>query len=38
MKARLVRWVAPESLTAQELFETVIDPLHDAATPARFEF
>jgi len=38
MKARLVRWVAPESLTAQELFETVIDPLHDAASPARFEF
>jgi protein-L-isoaspartate(D-aspartate) O-methyltransferase len=38
MKARLVRWIAPRSLAAQDLFETVIDPLQDAAAPARFEF
>ncbi len=38
MTARLVRWVAPGSVTAQDLFETVIDPLKNAATPSRFEF
>ena len=38
MTARLVRWVAPDSVAAQDLFETVIDPLLNAATPSRFEF
>ncbi len=38
MKARLVHWVAPGSVTTQDLFETVIDPLKNAATPSRFEF
>jgi protein-L-isoaspartate(D-aspartate) O-methyltransferase len=38
MKARLVRWVAPDALATQDLFETVIDPLKNAATPSRFEF
>ncbi len=38
MTARLVHWVAPGSVTSQDLFETVIDPLKNAATPSRFEF
>jgi protein-L-isoaspartate(D-aspartate) O-methyltransferase len=38
MKARLVRRTASQSLAVRDLFETVIDPLQDAATPARFEF
>jgi protein-L-isoaspartate(D-aspartate) O-methyltransferase len=38
MKARLVRWVAPDALATQDLFETVIDPLKNATTPSRFEF
>lgn len=38
MTARLVRWVAPASFATQDLFETLIDPLQNAATPARFEF
>jgi len=38
MMARLVRWVAPGALAKRILFETVIDPLQNAATPARFEF
>jgi protein-L-isoaspartate(D-aspartate) O-methyltransferase len=38
MMARLVRWVAPGALAKRILFETVIDPLTNAATPARFEF
>jgi protein-L-isoaspartate(D-aspartate) O-methyltransferase len=38
MMARLVRWVAPGALSKRILFETVIDPLTNAATPARFEF
>jgi protein-L-isoaspartate(D-aspartate) O-methyltransferase len=38
MLARLVRWVAPGALAKRILFETVIDPLTNAATPARFEF
>ncbi|HEX9302585.1 MAG TPA: protein-L-isoaspartate O-methyltransferase [Casimicrobiaceae bacterium] len=38
MTAKLVHWVAPGSITAQDLFETVIDPLKNAATPSRFEF
>jgi len=38
MTARLVHWVAPGSISSQDLFETVIDPLKNAATPSRFEF
>ncbi len=38
MTARMLRWVAPGSVTTQDLFETVIDPLKNAATPSRFRF
>jgi protein-L-isoaspartate(D-aspartate) O-methyltransferase len=38
MTARLTRWVGPASFTTQHLFETVIDPLRNAAAPERFEF
>ncbi|MEO8303655.1 MAG: protein-L-isoaspartate O-methyltransferase [Betaproteobacteria bacterium] len=38
MMARLVRWIAPGALAKRILFETVVDPLKNAATPARFEF
>jgi protein-L-isoaspartate(D-aspartate) O-methyltransferase len=38
MAARLIRWSAPGAVTTQDLFETVIDPLKNAATPSRFEF
>ena len=38
MQARLVRWVAPGSLSEQILFETVVAPLINAAVPAHFEF
>jgi protein-L-isoaspartate(D-aspartate) O-methyltransferase len=38
MAARLVRWSAPGALTTQDLFETVIGPLKNAATPSRFQF
>ena len=38
MAARMVRWVAPGSLTEQDLFETVIEPLRNAAAPSRFRF
>jgi protein-L-isoaspartate(D-aspartate) O-methyltransferase len=38
MAARLVRWSAPGAVTTQDLFETVIDPLKNAATPSRFQF
>ena len=38
MMARLVRWVAPGALAKRILFETVVDPLKNAAAPARFEF
>ena len=38
MTARLVRSVGPGSVTTTDLFETVIDPLHNAAQPARFRF
>jgi protein-L-isoaspartate(D-aspartate) O-methyltransferase len=38
MTARLVRWVGPQSVTTTGLFETVIDPLKNAAQPARFRF
>jgi protein-L-isoaspartate(D-aspartate) O-methyltransferase len=38
MTARLMRSVGPESVTTTDLFETVIDPLKNAAQPARFRF
>jgi protein-L-isoaspartate(D-aspartate) O-methyltransferase len=38
MAARIVRWVAPGSVTEQDLFETVIEPLRNAAAPSRFRF
>ena len=38
MTARIVRWVAPDSVTTRDLFETVIAPLRNAATPSRFRF
>jgi protein-L-isoaspartate(D-aspartate) O-methyltransferase len=38
MTARLARWVAPDSVTSIDLFETVIDPLRNAVHPARFRF
>jgi protein-L-isoaspartate(D-aspartate) O-methyltransferase len=38
MTARLLRSVAPDAVIATDLFETVIDPLHNAAQPARFLF
>ena len=38
MTARLLRRAAAGSVIAADLFETVIDPLRNAATPARFRF
>jgi protein-L-isoaspartate(D-aspartate) O-methyltransferase len=38
MTARIARWVAPGSVTTEDLFETVIDPLKNAASPSRFRF
>ena len=38
MTARIVRWVGTGSVVANDLFETVIAPLRNAATPSRFEF
>jgi protein-L-isoaspartate(D-aspartate) O-methyltransferase len=38
MTARIVRWTAPGDVTSEDLFETVIDPLRNAAAPSRFEF
>jgi protein-L-isoaspartate(D-aspartate) O-methyltransferase len=38
MTARIARWSAPDSVTTTDLFETVIDPLTNAAQPARFQF
>ncbi|HET9669878.1 MAG TPA: protein-L-isoaspartate O-methyltransferase [Casimicrobiaceae bacterium] len=38
MRARLVHAEAPGAFVATDLFETVIAPLVNAATPARFEF
>ncbi len=38
MKARMTRYVAAGSYAADDLFETVIEPLHNAPTPPRFEF
>ena len=38
MKARLVQWSGPDALTTTDIFETVVAPLHNAATPSRFQF
>jgi len=38
MRARLIHSGAPGARTATDLFETVIEPLVNAAAPARFEF
>jgi len=38
MSARLVRLDAPGARVSVDLFETVVAPLVNAATPARFEF
>jgi len=38
MTARLIRWTAPGSRVSTDLFETVVAPLKNAATPARFQF
>lgn len=38
MMARLARYVAPGAVSKKILFETVVDPLINAATPERFEF
>lgn len=38
MTARLVQWMAPGSRVSTDLFETVVAPLKNAATPARFQF
>ncbi len=38
MTARLLRSVAPGVVTTADLFETLIDPLENAAQPARFLF
>jgi protein-L-isoaspartate(D-aspartate) O-methyltransferase len=38
MTARLVHYVGPGSWTTADLFETVVDPLINAAAPARFTF
>ena len=38
MTARLVRWTAPGARVSVDLFETVVQPLVNAAAPARFEF
>jgi protein-L-isoaspartate(D-aspartate) O-methyltransferase len=38
MTARLMRWTAPGAIATEDLFETVIAPLRNAAQPARFVF
>jgi len=38
MTARLVQWSAPGSRVTTDLFETVVAPLKNAATPSRFRF
>ena len=38
MKAKIIRWVAPDSFSERTLFETVIRPLTNAPVPAHFEF
>jgi protein-L-isoaspartate(D-aspartate) O-methyltransferase len=38
MTARLIAWTAPGSRITSDLFETVVRPLRNAATPSRFTF
>jgi protein-L-isoaspartate(D-aspartate) O-methyltransferase len=38
MTARLIAWIAPGSRVTTNLFETVVLPLKNAATPSRFTF
>jgi len=38
MAARMMRWVAAGSVTEEDLFETVIEPLANAFSPSRFRF
>lgn len=38
MTARLVAWTAPGARVTTDLFETVVAPLKNAATPSRFTF
>ena len=38
MTARLMRWTAPGAIVSEDLFETVIGPLKNAAQPQRFVF
>jgi hypothetical protein len=38
MTARLVHSTAPGAFATEDLFETVIAPLRNAAQPARFVF
>jgi protein-L-isoaspartate(D-aspartate) O-methyltransferase len=38
MTARVVRWTAPGAIVTEDLFETVIGPLKNAAQPPRFVF
>ena len=38
MTARLVAWTSPGSRVTTDLFETVVAPLKNAATPSRFRF
>ena len=38
MAARMMRWVAAGSVTEEDLFETVIEPLVNAFSPSRFRF
>ena len=38
MTARLIRWAAPGARVSVDLFETVVPPLVNAATPTRFLF
>jgi protein-L-isoaspartate(D-aspartate) O-methyltransferase len=38
MTARLVAWTTPGSRVTTDLFETVVAPLRNAATPSRFRF
>ena len=38
MTARLIRWTAPGAIVTEDLFETVIGPLRNAAQPQRFVF
>lgn len=38
MTARLVTWTAPGARVTTDLFETIVAPLKNAATPSRFTF